>query len=84
MMNELTTKDLKHYMMFHAAMALCWAIVTLTAIVHRDAITWVFGVTVVVYLALDELMNVYCFWREYHGRISKVQEEDKKAPTGKE
>lgn len=63
----MTKQDLKKEMIFHLAMAVVWCAMIIFAVIHKSQITWVFGVTAVAYLALDELINVYFFWRKYHG-----------------
>ena len=79
----MNKNDAKREMVFHIVMCLVWAAVMVMAIIHREKITWVFGVTAVAYLALDELINVFFFWRQY-GRISKVSKEvDTKAAKEK-
>ena len=69
----MTKQDLKKEMILHLVMAVVWCVVIILAVTHKSQITWVFGVTAVVYLALDELINVYFFWRKYYGTgISEV------------
>lgn len=69
----MTRQDFKKEMIFHLIMAVVWGIVIIIAVTHKSQITWVLGVTAIAYLALDELINVYFFWRKYHGTgISEV------------
>jgi len=79
----MNKQDTKREMVFHLVMCLIWVAVMVMAIIHKEKITWVFGVTAVAYLALDELINVFFFWRQY-GRISKVSKEVDKTTAKKE
>lgn len=73
-MDKMTNQDLKRGVATHAVMTIVWEIVAITILLNSDRITWVVGFIAVIYLALDELVNAFFYWRQYHGRISEVQE----------
>ena len=53
---------------FHLIMAATWLFVIAVVIFNKEQITWRFGVIAVSYLALDELINAFFFWRRYRGK----------------
>ncbi len=79
----MNKRDAKRELIFHAIVFAVWAIVFVMAVIYREKITWVFGATAVAYLALEELINVFFFWRQY-GRISEVSKEVDKTTAKKE
>ena len=85
-MDNATREKLKQETIFHVAMAIVWAIAAILVVVFKESVTWVFGVTVVMYLAVDELINVFFFykiWRN-NGRFSEVQEKGEEKDAEKE
>ena len=69
----MSKQDIKREMIVHAVVAAIWIIACIVGIIFREQVSWVVAVIAVGYLALDELVNVFFFWRKY-GRVSEIQE----------
>lgn len=85
-MDNVTREKMKQETIFHVAMAIVWVIAAMLVVVFKESVTWVFGVTVVVYLAVDELINVFFFYRMWrsNGRVSEVQKKGEEKDAEKE
>lgn len=80
---KMSKRDIKQEIIVHSVVALIWIIACILGIILRDQVSWVVAVIAVGYLAVDELANVFFFWRKY-GRVSEVQEKVDKTATKEE
>ena len=71
----ITNREARRELIMHFILALVWIALVVVAIIYRGKLTWVFGITAVSYIAIDEIINVFFAWRDYSGRIPKVSEE---------